>query len=188
MSATEAPPNWSAARIWSAVWLAAPFSVIPSANDALSGETNTFVSGWAALILPQSAKANVFAASRTVVSLEVSARGSAVSGTGWVDGVDGVDWVGDVLHAATASRAAKTAPIPTGRTIVPACLSIQWLPVRRAKVSRRYTQPSYGAALDTYTEYQMSRSILAPAASRSAANFLFSGAVVWASKAAALSI
>ena len=56
----------------------APFIVMPSANEALSGDTNTFESRCAALIVFQSANENSFDAPSTLCSADDSGRGSAV--------------------------------------------------------------------------------------------------------------
>src|SRR3954451_13968882 len=78
MSPTEVPPNCSAERISSSVVPAAPFRVMPKANDALSGEAKIFASTWAALSFCHSANENAFAAVLTCCSCVVSARGRSV--------------------------------------------------------------------------------------------------------------
>src|SRR6478609_138995 len=78
MSPMEVLPNCSAERISSNVVPAAPFKVMPRANDALSGEAKMFESAWAALSFCQSAKENAFAAVLTCCSCVLSARGSSV--------------------------------------------------------------------------------------------------------------
>src|SRR5262249_12078931 len=78
----DALPNWSADRISSNVWPAAPFIVIPNANDALSGDTKTFVSRCAALMVFHSRNEYAFAAPTMFSSDDVSGRGSDVSTLG----------------------------------------------------------------------------------------------------------
>src|SRR6516162_9122694 len=82
MDAVEAVPNCSADRISSNVWPDAPFIVIPNANDALSGETKTFESRCAVLIVFQSRNENAFAAPTMLCSADVRGRGSDVSTLG----------------------------------------------------------------------------------------------------------
>ena len=86
MSPRLAPPNWRALRIWSAVWPAAPFIVMPRANEALSGEMKTLESRWAALTFCQRAKAKALAASRTIVSRAASGRGRVAGAVGSLPG------------------------------------------------------------------------------------------------------
>src|SRR3954466_7226103 len=78
MSESDVVPNWSALRISSNVWPAAPFIVIPSAKDALSGETKILVSGVFALSCFQSVNENALADVRTCCSCAESARGKSV--------------------------------------------------------------------------------------------------------------
>jgi hypothetical protein len=88
------------------VEFAAPFIVMPSANDALRGETKTFESCDAFANCPQSAKENPFVASTIPRSVGVSARGSAVSAG---EGVDVRAASGDVLPAQAAALRSATA-------------------------------------------------------------------------------
>src|ERR1019366_2990370 len=111
MSASELFPNCSAPRIWSYVTVAAPFIVMPRANDALSGEMKTLVSGCAALTLFQSANEKLFAASRTEVSDRERARGSWVRADAGAPG-GAVTW----WHAATHISDTKSEHVRVKRT------------------------------------------------------------------------
>src|SRR5258705_2637771 len=82
MSASVAPLRARAERIWSYVVPAAPFIVMPSANDALRGEMKTLASARSGATVRKSENENSFAAPTTFVSFALSARGRASRVTG----------------------------------------------------------------------------------------------------------
>ena len=103
MSANDVVPNCSPVRMSSSVWFAAPFIVMPSENDALSGDTKTFESFCARLTRFHSANENAFDALSTPRSADVRSRGSAVSA-----GATAVGFVAPFsLHAASATMTAS---------------------------------------------------------------------------------
>src|SRR5690242_2051808 len=107
-------PNCNADRISSKVVPFAPFIVMPSANDALRGETNTLSAGSESLIVRQRATEYEFAAVIVFCTLGVSARGSCVSAGRGAPGSGCVE----SLQATPATTKASAGAINRRREII----------------------------------------------------------------------
>src|SRR5512143_3127672 len=89
--------------------------VMPRAKEALSGDTKTFESCDASLIVRHSANEYAFDASSTPRSAALNVLGSSVSAAAGVDGLGSVPWP---AHAATIDPIATAARVDIRRTVM----------------------------------------------------------------------